>query len=138
MSVSAQASTDESASVLSLSEPLTMDLGFMYADGGTLGGTITDSNGKSLMFSYDGRQTFWAWLPWHKYHVYLGVHHPTHAGSVKLPIFSDEEIAIFKLVANWVEKEYPEDWQDSKKWASSGYVKRFLEDMKDRPCNRSN
>ncbi len=135
--IAVETTTESSAALLGLVSPLKIELNIWWTDGGTLGGTIIDSEETKLKFSYDGRQTFSVWLPWHKYHVYVHAHHPTHEGAVKLPICSDEEIAIYTLVANWVDREYPSDWRDTKKWASTGYIVRYIDDMESRKCKKS-
>ncbi len=133
-SAEAESASDSTAAILGLSAPIKIELNVMYTDGGTVGGTITDSEPKQHMFSYDGRQTFETWLPWHKYHVYLNAHHPSHDGAVKLQVCSNKEMALFTLVANWIDQEYPSNWRDPQTWANAGYIARYIDDMENRKC----
>ena len=135
--IAKEVSIDKSGALLGLTLPVNVELNHMYGDGGTLGGTITGSKENSLKFSYDGRRTFSAMLPWQRYHVFWGAHHPTDESAVELPICSEKEVAIFTLVINWINREYPQDWRNTEKWASTGYVVRFIEDMENRGCKSS-
>jgi hypothetical protein len=126
----------ESTAVLGLKAPIKVDASHMYSDGGTLGLTFTDANKKELKLCYDGRQDERVKDRYKNFHVFIGVLYPTDQGAEKISICSAKEKAVLKIVADWVDKNYPKDWRDPNKWASTGYVKRLIDDLSNRACNK--
>jgi hypothetical protein len=121
------ASADNSpANVLGLVDPITVDISHMLADGGSIGGTLTDRNGKAVAFVYDGRPRFWSWLPWHKKHIFVGAHDPEALNAKALNICSKEEQAILLLVEQWVQTKYPPYWREA---ANGDYIARLVDDL---------
>ena len=126
---------DVMANTLGLKYPIEVDISHMFADGGTVGMSITDVDGKILKLSYDGRQEVRERLFGSKtYHIYLEAFHPSHDGAAKLPICSPKETAAHTIIKDWVAKKYPSDWRDTNKYASSSYVMRLIDDLDKRKC----
>jgi hypothetical protein len=124
----------KAAKDLGLKPPIKVDASHMFADGGTLGILFTDSDNKEMKLCYDGRQDKRLKDRDHKYHIFLGGLYPSDEGAVEIPICSAKEKAILQIVVDWVDKNYPQDWRDNKKWASTGYIKRMIDDLTNRVC----
>jgi hypothetical protein len=56
----------------------------MHADGGTLGMSFIDADGKVSKLSYDGREALRERNPGHKFHLFLGWFDPTNPGTVEV------------------------------------------------------
>lgn len=92
---------------LAIREPVTIDEGLVWKDGGSIGLVLLDAKGKKHAFCLDGGGLPTREKPHgeREHNLVVGTTHPLRDGGKRIPLRGAEEAALYGVLLRWADRQ---------------------------------